>query len=232
MLKRLFSFKKQKKDAHFISYNNLRAISNRKAVASKEKTKSWMKAEDALKVNIIHTNKNSGLRTHISKLSARPLSSPVDDEVYDKPIVVSELDQNPPFYNTNPFPLTIINSESKLLVKGGLPKSLGIFSDVKIHSEMIKSELKQHDISVKYFIHPKTFTADNYSVFDDISAWIIYLSDEVDEVFLDKIIDRYIDKPTLFLCAKTNRIKTTQKINQFVLDNHLTVNQLDYNKYL
>jgi len=232
MLTRLFNFRKQKKDAHFMSYKNFRAISHSKAIASKEKTKCWMKAEDALKVNIVHANQSSRLQTNIRKLSEIPQSIPVDYEVYDRPIVVAEIDQHPPFYNTNPFPFTINNSESKLSVKGVLSKSLGVFSDVKMFSEMIKSELKQHDISVKYFIHPKTFTADKYSIFDGISAWIIFLLDEADDVFLDTIIDRYIDKPTLFLCAKTNRIKITQKINQFVLDNHLTVNQLDYNKYL
>jgi len=102
---------------------------------------------------------------------------------------------------------------------------IGIFSDTLLYSDFIRSSLQILEIDIKHFGHPNTFQPKAYPLYDSISAWIIFLSDGSDfhsqEHFLDRFLDRYVDKPTLFLCAQTNRVKTSEKINQFVAETGL-----------
>jgi len=104
-------------------------------------------------------------------------------------------------------------------------KGIGIFSDTLLYSDFIRSSLQILEIDIKHFGHPNTFQSSAYSRFDDISAWIIFLSDNSDyhslDHFLDRFLDRYVDKPTLFLCAQSNRVKTSEKINKFVAETRL-----------
>mgnify|MGYP000603717440 CR=1 FL=1 len=138
----------------------------------------------------------------------------INYENIDTPIFVEKNDLE---FNgeENNFPFSTVDKEnfSKL---NRSTKTLGIFSDTRMYSALIKSELERYSLNIKHFNHPKTFVASKYPYFDGVSAWIVFLSDDCDNEFLDKFIDRYVDKPTLFLCPKTNRLKTSQKIYQFV----------------
>lgn len=102
---------------------------------------------------------------------------------------------------------------------------IGIFSDTLLYSEFITSFLQILEVDIKHFGHPNTFNKNTYSQYDDISAWIIFLSDSngahTQDYFLDRFLDRYVEKPSLFLCSETNRVKTSEKINQFVIDTGL-----------
>jgi len=109
-----------------------------------------------------------------------------------------------------------------------LTKSLGIFSDTKMYSALIQSELQPYELNIQHFNHPNSFTRNKYPLFDNVSAWIIYLSEKGSDEFLERFIERYFEKPTLFLFAKTKRITTTQKLKTFILDNDLVTNKYLY----
>ena len=94
--------------------------------------------------------------------------------------------------------------------------SLGIFCDSKMYSALIKNELLEYRLDVRHFNHPRTFVKSRYAYFDRISAWLLFLSDECDEAFIDSFLDRYSDKPTLFLCPKMSRKGTTERIREFI----------------
>ena len=227
MLKQLLKFKKKRSDIRFIPFEHFKVISKSEI----GKTKSWMNAQDALKVSTVQPYTSSKQVTNIRQHSELQLSLPIEYEMSDKPIIVEETVHSPPCYDKKKFPFTLAKQEPKPAVSSVASKSLGIFSDTIIYSAMIKSELKQYDVTIKHFNHPNTFTSEKYSTFDDISAWIIFLSDDKTDGFLDKFIDRYVDKPTLFLFAKANRFETAQKINQFVAENNFAANQFEYEDY-
>lgn len=94
--------------------------------------------------------------------------------------------------------------------------SLGIFSDSRMYSAMIKQELRPYQLDIQHFNHPSTFSPNNYRFFDQVSAWIVFLSDDCDEAFLDQFLDRYYEKPTLFLCPKMTRKNATERLKLFV----------------
>ena len=99
--------------------------------------------------------------------------------------------------------------------------SLGVFSDSKIYSALIQSVLVNFELNIQHFNHPSTFKPEKYDFFDGVSAWIIFLSDEEDNTFLDSFLDRYVDKPTLFLFSKLNKDAFVKRISQFVQQNDL-----------
>jgi hypothetical protein len=99
--------------------------------------------------------------------------------------------------------------------------SLGVFSDSKIYSTLIQSVLSSHDLNIEHFNHPNTFKQDKYDFFDEISSWIIFLSDDQDSDFLERFVDRYVDKPTLFLFSKLNKDAFVKRITQFIQQNNL-----------
>jgi|TARA_R110002049_G_scaffold99587_5_gene242428 hypothetical protein len=105
--------------------------------------------------------------------------------------------------------------------------SLGVFSDSKIYSALIHSILSKYDLDIQHFNHPSTFKQSNYSCFDSISTWIVFLSDEQDSDFLDHFLDRYVEKPTLFLFSKVNRGACIGSIGQFIKQNNLEVHESD-----
>jgi len=93
--------------------------------------------------------------------------------------------------------------------------SLGVFFDHQIYSKIIRTAVEDIDVKIKHFNHPGSFTPELFPLFDNISSWIIFLSDESD--FLDQFLDRYIDKSTLFLFEHTSEQETQQKIKQFLM---------------
>jgi|GEM_PF-588555 hypothetical protein len=101
-------------------------------------------------------------------------------------------------------------------------KSLGIFSDSRIYSAMIRHELKCHDVTIKHFHHPASFRPERFDLFDSIDAWMVFLSDDYDGPFLEEFLDRYEDRPTLFLFEKSQRRRTSRNIDQFLAENELT----------
>lgn len=95
-------------------------------------------------------------------------------------------------------------------------RSLGIFSDSKMYSALIRKELSSYRVDVRHFNHPTTFVESRYEFYDRISAWILFLSDDCDEGFIDRFLDRYCDKPTLFLCPKMSRKNATERVKEFI----------------
>lgn len=109
--------------------------------------------------------------------------------------------------------------------------SLGVFSDSKIYSALIHSALSKYDLDVQHFNHPDTFTQNKYAHFDSISSWIIFLSDEQDCDFLDKFLDRYVDKPTLFLFSKLNKDACMSRIEKFIRQNNLEAYECEQEEF-
>ena len=101
-------------------------------------------------------------------------------------------------------------------------KSLGIFSDSRIYSAMIKHELERHDVTIKHFHHPASFRPERFELFDSIDAWMVFLSDAYEGPFLEQFLERYDNKPTLFLFEKSQRLRTSRNIDQFLTENRLT----------
>lgn len=100
-------------------------------------------------------------------------------------------------------------------ISSRLPK-LGVFSDNKAYSAFLKTELSKLNVDLQHFNHPNSFKPDNYPHLDTIDAWVVFLSDEAEENFLDEFLGRYIDKPTLFLMPKTKRKTSSLSISKFV----------------
>lgn len=111
----------------------------------------------------------------------------------------------------------VVSSDLKQL------KGLGVFSDSKIYSALIHSVLSDYHLNIQHFNHPSTFKPQKFKVFDAISAWIVFLSDESDSDFLDLFLDRYVDKPTLFLFSKLNKDASIKTINQFIQQHRLHI---------
>jgi len=101
-------------------------------------------------------------------------------------------------------------------------KSLGIFSDSRIYSSMLKHELKHYNVAIEHFHHPDSFQPEQFDLFDSIDAWMIFLSDTHESDFLERFLDRYDDKPTLFLSEKIQRLRTSRNIDRFLTENGLT----------
>tara|TARA_R110001592_G_scaffold140906_1_gene362024 strand:- start:3920 stop:4660 length:741 start_codon:yes stop_codon:yes gene_type:complete len=97
-------------------------------------------------------------------------------------------------------------------------KKIGVFSDSKIYSSLIHSVLNPYSLTVGHFNHPNTFVEKKYKEFDEIDAWVIFLSEEDESDFLDKFLSRYEDKPTLFLFPKMERSNCHSSINNFILE--------------
>ena len=87
--------------------------------------------------------------------------------------------------------------------------------------------LSKHELDIKHFNHPSSFKKDKYPFFDTISSWIIFISDEQDSDFLDDFLDRYVDKPTLFLYSKVNKGACMSSIEQFRKQNNLEALESD-----
>ena len=112
---------------------------------------------------------------------------------------------------------------------------LGVFSDSKIYSALIHSVLSGYHLNIQHFNHPSTFKPERFELFDTVSAWIVFLSDDsgsdadtgysADSDFLDLFIDRYVDKPTLFLFSKLNKDACIKRINQFIHQHSLHIPQ-------
>lgn len=93
---------------------------------------------------------------------------------------------------------------------------LGVFSDSKAYSAFVKSELSRLEVDIQHFNHPRTLSKTNNLHLDTIDAWIIFLSEESEDDFLDHFLDRFFEKPTLFLVPKTGRKTSATSIKDFV----------------
>ena len=139
------------------------------------------------------------------------------DETNLDEIIELGLPENPqPKKNVYGFDFEQVSSNDLKQLKG-----LGVFSDSKIYSALIHSVLSDYHLNIQHFNHPNTFKAKNYEYFDSISVWIVFLSDENDCDFLDLFLDRYVDKPTLFLFSKLNKDASIKRIHQFIQQHNL-----------
>jgi hypothetical protein len=111
--------------------------------------------------------------------------------------------------------------ESKRVEAPQLAPTLGIFSDSKIYSALIKHELSSHQVQLKHFNHPKTLNPQNFDKLDQVGAWIVFLSEVENDDFLDVFFNRYSEKATLFLFEKMSRRQTSQKVAEFLQQNKL-----------
>jgi hypothetical protein len=216
MFKRIFRFKKQT-DMRFLPYEDYRIISKNDLSKKQEVTSAWMHSHDALKVTIESSDSTQTPILSIDQFFSDSLASTKSNEVDSYIQVENEIDS--PNISNNKSISNIYKNQDDF------SNSLGVFSDTKIYSALISSELKQHNTNLKYFNHPKNFISSQYPFFDNVTAWIVFLSEEADDSFLETFIDRYIDKPCLFLFAKGNRNKTVQKVSRFLVDNHLITNE-------
>jgi len=202
----------------FVNYERYRAMSENQIDPNAKRYKQQEEKVDRSESNLLKTQVLS--IDFFLNGSIDTISKPEkNDDVFDKPIVVENIIQprrpSTSAYNNERFPFKNLKPTINF-DKGFSTKSLGVFSDTKIYSAFIKAELEKHNVDIRYFNHPRTFLPQSYALFDSVSAWIVFLSDDCDGRFLDSFINRYFDKPTLFLCPKTKRSKTTQKINEFI----------------
>jgi hypothetical protein len=232
MFKRMFRLKKQS-DIRFLPYEKYRAIKKNELAINQEETHAWMNSRDALKVAIESPDAANTPVVSIDQFLPAPIISEYSNEedsfirVEEKECTsdiknkesIYKLAHVEDYFFSNNVKYEPVSSISE--AKSKLSNSLGVFSDTKIYSALISSELKKHSVNLKYFNHPKNFISSQYPFFDDVSAWIVFLSEDADDGFLETFIDRYIDKPCLFLFEKGNRNKTGLKVSRFLEDNHL-----------
>lgn len=143
------------------------------------------------------------------------VEAPSNDEIIELGLPHHQSESKPNVYG---FDFDKVSSRDLKQLSG-----LGVFSDSKIYSALIHSVLSDYYLNIQHFNHPSTFKPSNYKLFDSISAWIIFLSDENDCDFLDLFLDRYVDKPTLFLFSKLNKDASIKRINQFIQQHRLNV---------
>lgn len=149
--------------------------------------------------------KNTGREHHQYKLKSERLCESVEAATRKLAIEKTNIDQYKNKLKRRPLP----------------KKCMGVFCDTAFYANFIKSSLQILEIEIKHFAPPATFTSTEYSSYDEISAWIVFVSDGGDFHFIDRFVDRYVDKPTLFICPQTSIVKTSEKINQFVAETKL-----------
>ena len=142
----------------------------------------------------------------------------LEDSALDETIELGLPEVNPQKNNAYCFDFDEVSSNDLKQLSG-----LGVFSDSKIYSALIHSVLSDYHLNIQHFNHPNTFKPENFKVFDSISAWIVFLSDESESDFLDLFLDRYVDKPTLFLFSKLNKDASIKTINQFIQQHRLHI---------
>jgi len=234
MFKRLYRRKKTKQDVRFVQFEDYKETLQYKGKPASGSYQSKGRDIGSLLPGVTHSKAEYRATDEARGVewSAIPRPCAVDIEEIDAPIFVKSTNfvkkSSPKLvYDKNAFPFITVKPEldpkkdirSKKNTrpkKSSNLKGLGIFSDTKIYSAMINSELQGYNLNIKHFNHPRTFKKSKYPLFDSVSAWIVFLSEEGDSEFLDKFLDRYIEKPTLFLFPKTNRLKTAEKIREFV----------------
>jgi hypothetical protein len=101
-------------------------------------------------------------------------------------------------------------------------KTIGIFSDSQAYSDIIKLEVQSHDIEAKQVNEASALSSDLASHLEDVSAWIIHLSDEDNSEFLDDFLDKHFEKSALFLFEATDNKKSLEKVEQFIIENGLS----------
>jgi len=224
MIKQLFKRSKKRQDMRFVHLEEYKEIGKKKSKSVVSKPVPSVNSLNSLNTGVGYSaSTRSSNAADAIEWSAGLGTYMVDYGEVDTPILVKpprELNKTTQLQNLdNNFSLSKINSAVN--TNNQPVNNLGIFSDTRMYSALIKSELNKFDLNISHFNHPKTFTPSNYPFFDSVSAWIIFLSEDCDDHFLDQFIDRYVNKPTLFLCPKTSRIKTSQKMKQFILDSDL-----------
>jgi len=236
MFKQMLKRKSSQHDQRFVHFEQYRSTEPTESSVIKVRDKRSLSHCDALRVNTLNNDKVCATIDNRGNIDWISNDDPLDLCAVDVPIYLRETETYPKKHGKKPFPFATVRSEKKarsqarhqaqsrdinifvgkkIHVDSG--KSIGIFSDTRMYSALIKSELKEFDIGIKHFNHPKTFKPSNFDLFDGISSWILCLSEDANSDFLDEFMERYVDKPILFIFQKTNRVKTGKKISEFVM---------------
>jgi len=94
--------------------------------------------------------------------------------------------------------------------------SIGVLSDSEDSAGSISNQLASAHIAMQYFKFPQAMKSAQSEVFDRIPAWIICLSEDNHDLFLDEFLDRYIDIPTLFIFDNATSYGTQAKLRSFL----------------
>ena len=134
------------------------------------------------------------------------MDTKVDDtdsfEVNELPTLEEEFESNPNYLHVP----TLIKSQP----------NIGVLSDSEDSACSVGNQLTAAHISMQYFKFPEAMESAPNEVFDRIPAWIICLSEENHDVFLDEFLDRYIDIPTLFIFDNATSFGTQAKLRSFL----------------
>ena len=237
MIKRFYRKKKAKRDLRFVDAEVYRA---QRKPSSKPTSSPIQRTRSVFPNNALDVNYMTGQASKPVSMPHGWLSNP-DKMIKAYPeesILIDELPYEEQFLEDSSIVveeeldlLDFFLLESKKLertskIKVPEPRnlceySLGVFSDSRMYSALIRKELQPYQLNIKHFNHPRTFESKKHMLFDQVSAWILFLSDDGDEDFLDRFIERYYEKPTLFLCPKMTRKNTTERIASFISEYEL-----------
>jgi hypothetical protein len=213
----MFKFKKPKRDIRFLDPESLRPRSVSPSQSEKKKqgldTQGMPRNESVYNENAQDYNESID-----SWVTVESVHEPSNQGSYSFLKLINSKNTSPYTIKNN---VKINDVESITLFDVEEPastKKIGVFSDSKIYSALIQSLLDPHSLNIGHFNHPNTFVNEKFNDFDEISAWIIFLSDEDDSDFLDKFLNRYEHKPVLFLFPKIQRSNCDSSIKDFVLE--------------
>jgi len=210
----MFKFKKPKRDIRFLDPERLRYKAGSPSQCENDYRR--IKAQETLQnVNFVSEHDQDSNDTWVTVEQSNE-SSNQDSYSFLKLITSDKIS---PYSIKNDFKINDVESITLFdLEESVSTKKIGIFSDSKIYSALIHSLLDPYSLNVGHFNHPNTFVDEKFNEFDEISAWIIFLSDEDESDFLDRFLNRYEHKPALFLFAKMQRSNCNSRIKEFIIE--------------
>ncbi len=211
----MFKFKKPKRDVRFLDPEIVRHRSSSHA-KRENLTNSFQSTDNHLKVNFL-TGYDQGEKASEDSWITVAGNGETLNQVDSPFLKLISGNNKSPYTIKNNFQINDVESITLFDVEESIAsKKIGVFSDSKIYSALIQSLLNPHELSIGHFNHPNTFVAEKFTEFDEISAWIIFLSDEDESDFLDQFLNRYENIPTLFLFPKMKRANCQSTINEFI----------------
>tara|TARA_R110001592_G_scaffold291131_2_gene560469 strand:+ start:80294 stop:80959 length:666 start_codon:yes stop_codon:yes gene_type:complete len=210
----MFKFKKPKRDIRFLDPERLRHNSG---LPSQNENRGFNIQERHANVNFVSEHVPDSSDPWVTvELTVEQSNESSNQGSFLKLISSGTMR---PYSIKNDFKINDVESITLFDVETSVStKKIGVFSDSKIYSALIHSLLEPYSLNVGHFNHPNTFVDEKFNEFDEISAWIIFLSDEDESDFLDNFLNRYEHKPALFLFPKMQRSNCNSRIKSFVLE--------------
>jgi hypothetical protein len=206
----MFKFKKPKRDIRFLDPERLR-LSSALPLQSEKENRGFDTQEIHLSESLNESNDHW--------VTVQPVNESSNQDSYSFLKLINS-DKIRPYNFKNDFKINDVGTIPLYDVEEStVTKKIGVFSDSKIYSALIQSLLIPYSLNVGHFNHPNTFVTEKFKDFDEISAWIIFLSDEDESDFLDQFLNRYENKSALFLFPKMERSNCNARIKDFVLEN-------------